>query len=434
MTDSKTVSFHTLGCKLNFSETSTISRMFTENGYERVDFNRKADVVVINTCSVTDVADKKCRQAIKKAVRNSPDAIVAVIGCYAQLSPENIEKIEGVDIVLDTKDKFRLFEYIENFNNKNVVKNSAILEVEEFQPSWSYGDRTRTFLKVQDGCDYKCAYCTIPLARGKSRNNSVQKTVETVKTIASKGVREVILTGINLGDFGRSTGESFYELIREVEKVEGISRYRISSVEPNLLSDEIIEFVANSEKFMPHFHIPLQSGSNKVLQLMGRRYNAELFTGRIEKVKALIPHCYIGVDVIVGVPGETTELFAETRVLLENLDISELHVFSYSERKNTRASEFQGKVDADEKKNRSKILLALSENKMRNFYEKYSGKNAVVLFEDFNDNGVMYGYTENYIKTQTSYKADISNKLVNVRLGNINSAGNAEVEIFEILN
>lgn len=434
-----TIAFHTLGCKLNFSETSTIVRMFLDQGFSKVEFGLPADVVLINTCTVTDVADKKCRQAIKKAVKSSPDGIVAVIGCYAQVKPESISKIEGVDIILDAKDKFKLMEFVNNKKQacppKDKVKNinaSNVNEINEFYVAWSFGDRTRTFMKVQDGCDYHCAYCTVPLARGKSRNNSIAETIKTAEEIASKGVKEIILTGINLGDFGRTTGENFLNLIKEIEKVSGIERFRISSIEPNLLTDEIILFVANSQKFMPHFHIPLQSGCNKILQLMGRRYDINLFENRINSIKKLIPDCFIGIDVIVGVPGETDNDFLETYNYIRNLDVSELHVFTYSERNNTRAAGFTDKVSSDDKKERSKQLHALSTEKRTKFYNLHLGKEFKVLFEDHNDGGLMYGFTENYIKAETRYKDSLANSITRVKLSRLSKKENMLVEFIDV--
>jgi threonylcarbamoyladenosine tRNA methylthiotransferase MtaB len=337
----KKVAFHTLGCKLNFSESSTIARDFTEKGYKRVSFSEHADVYVINTCTVTDMADKKCKQAVKKVIRQNPNAVVAVIGCYAQLKPEEIKNIDGVDIVLGANEKFKLFQYIENKDNimEPVIHSCEIDSVTQFDSAYSSGDRTRSFLKVQDGCNYPCTYCTIPNARGKSRNDSIENTIKQAQEIAAKGFKEIILTGVNIGDFGRTTDETFFDLIKELDKVDGIERYRISSIEPNLLNDEILEFVANSKKFLPHFHIPLQSGSNDILALMKRRYNREKFANRVEKIKQLMPNAFIGVDVIVGFPGETDEKFMETYQFIELLDISFLHVFSYSVRSGTPAEE-----------------------------------------------------------------------------------------------
>ncbi len=424
----KKYSIYTLGCKLNFSESSSISRLFSENGFERVEFGETCDVVIINTCTVTEAADKKCRQTINKAVKSSPNAIVAVVGCYAQLKPGQLGKIEGVDIILDQKEKFRLLEYVQTHSGKKIVNISDARNFDDFHPTYSSGDRTRSFFKVQDGCDYFCAYCTVPLARGKSRSASIEQCVDIANEIAKKGMKEIILTGINLGDFGKGSDENLFGLIRELDKINGIERFRISSVEPNLLSDEIIDFVACSQKFMPHFHIPLQSGSDKVLKIMGRRYNTDLFRERIERIRKNIPDVFIGIDVIVGVPGETNDDFEESYTFLSEIDFSELHVFSYSERDNTRASGFEMKVSSMEKKNRSKRLLALSENKLKMFYESCIGKIASVLFEDFNDKGKMYGYTENYIKVETDYNASIANKIMKVKLAGLSVSNNMRVD------
>jgi threonylcarbamoyladenosine tRNA methylthiotransferase MtaB len=417
----KKVAFHTLGCKLNFSETSTIARDFTEKGYQRVPFSDNADVYVINTCTVTDLADKKCKQAVKKVIRQNPDAIVAVIGCYAQLKPDEIKNLKGVDIVLGAKEKFKLFQYIENKDkiHEPIVHGCEIDTVKKFDSAYSSGDRTRSFLKVQDGCNYVCTYCTIPKARGASRNDSIENTVNQAKEIASKGFKEIILTGVNIGDFGQSGNESFFDLIKALEKVDGIERYRISSIEPNLIKDEIIEFVSKSAKFLPHFHIPLQSGSNKVLALMKRRYNRELFANRIAKIKELMPGSFIGVDVIVGFPGETDELFTETYHFLEQLDISFLHVFSYSVRPGTPAADMAGKIDQKTINHRSKVLHQLSESKHKAFYMQNIDKESIVLFESKNENGKMYGFTQNYLKVMVPYSKELINKLVKVKLENL---------------
>ncbi|MEN8119282.1 MAG: tRNA (N(6)-L-threonylcarbamoyladenosine(37)-C(2))-methylthiotransferase MtaB [Bacteroidota bacterium] len=416
----KTVAFQTLGCKLNFSESSTIARDFTQKGYSRVKFKEKADVYVINTCTVTDQADKKCRQAVKKITKQNPNAIVAVVGCYAQLKPEEISNIPGVNIVLGANEKFQLFKFIEEFEKeKTPISHSCeINEVEQFDPAYSSGDRTRSFLKIQDGCDYPCTYCTIPMARGKSRNDNVEKTLKQAKEIATNGYKEIILTGVNIGDFGKSTSETFIELIQELDKVNGIERYRISSIEPNLLSDEIINFVANSQKFLPHFHIPLQSGSNEILKLMKRRYNRERFASRIKKIKELIPDAFIGVDVIVGFPGETDELFNETYHFLDSLEISFLHVFSYSERPGTESVNMNGKISAKIITERSKALHQLSEKKHQYFYKKNVGSNQKILIEAKNSNGKMYGFTENYLKVELEYNAELINQIKTVKLDN----------------
>ncbi len=425
--ENKTVAFQTLGCKLNFSETSTIARDFTEKAYQRVRFNEKADVYVINTCTVTEQADKKCRQAVKKIIRQNPEAIVAVVGCYAQLKPDEVSNIPGVDIVLGANEKQKLFNFIEQYEkeNKPIYHSCEINDLETFDAAYSSGDRTRSFLKVQDGCDYPCTYCTIPKARGKSRNQNIDKTVAQAKEIAEKGYKEIILTGVNIGDYGKSTGENFYGLIQTLDRVGGIERYRISSIEPNLLSDEIIEFTVKSDKFLPHFHIPLQSGSNEILKKMKRRYNRERFADRIYKIKELIPDAFIGVDVIVGFPGETDELFQETYNFLNRLDVSFLHVFSYSVRPGTESEQMDGKNDTKTIAKRSKILHQLSSQKHRAFYQNYIGTTHKVLFEAKNNQGKMHGFTENYLKVEINYEESLINKIVNVQL-----TGLIEAELF----
>ena len=419
--ENKKIAFQTLGCKLNFSESSTIARDFTQNGFERVKFNEKSDVYVINTCTVTEQADKKCRQAVKKIVKNNPDAIIALIGCYAQIKPNEVSDIEGVDIVLGVDEKFKLFEYIEKFEKerKQINHSCEIENVEQFDAAYSSGDRTRSFLKIQDGCDYLCTYCTIPKARGKSRNENIEKTINQAREIAKKGYKEIVLTGVNIGDFGKSTDETFFELIKELDKVEGIERYRISSIEPNLLTDEVIEFVANSKKFLPHFHIPLQSGSNEVLKIMKRRYLKERFADRIKKINELIEDAFIGVDVIVGFPTETKELFNETYTFLESLNISFLHVFSYSDRAGTKSSVFKTKVSKKEIKERSKKLHQLSDIKHAEFYKKNIGKIKSVLFETGNNEEKIIGFTDNYIKVETRYNKKLVNKIIKVKLDNL---------------
>jgi threonylcarbamoyladenosine tRNA methylthiotransferase MtaB len=431
----KKVSFYTLGCKLNFAETATISRNFSENGYQKVEFDDPADVIVINTCSVTQLADKKCRQIISKASRTSPDAIIAVIGCYSQLKPEEIIKIEGVDLVLGTNEKFKIIDYIRDLESKSqqgpMIHSCGIEEVVTFNPSFSLFERTRSFLKVQDGCDYHCSYCTIPLARGNSRNNTIANTVAEAEKIAQQGVKEVVLTGVNIGDFGKSTNENFLDLIIQLDKVKGIERYRISSIEPNLVTNEIIHFVASSESFMPHFHIPLQSGCNEILRLMSRRYHRELFAERIDTIKNRMPHACIGADVIVGFPGETDELFNDTFNFLESLDLSYLHVFTYSERRNTRAILLPQKIDPKVKDARSQKLIHLSEIKRMNFYTQHIGMETSILFESQNQKGKMYGFTPNYIKTESKFNPDIINKPVQAKLMSINPNGTMNICIFE---
>ncbi|KIA96852.1 2-methylthioadenine synthetase [Pedobacter kyungheensis] len=432
----KKVAFYTLGCKLNFSETSTIGRLFTDAGYAVVEFQDQADVYVINTCSVTDHADKKCRKVVKEALKYSPNAFVTIVGCYAQLKPQEIAEIEGVDMVLGAAEKFRIVEYITDLTKqpKAVVHQQNIEKVNHnFIASYSIGDRTRTFLKVQDGCDYPCTYCTIPLARGASRSDTIENVVNRAKMIAESGVKEIVLTGVNLGDFGIRNGEredKFFDLVKALDEVEGIERIRISSIEPNLLSNEIIEFVATSKRFVPHFHIPLQSGSDKILGLMRRRYRRDLYVERVAKIKAVMPHCCIGVDVIVGFPGETKEDFLDTYQFLNGLDISYLHVFTYSERELTVAAEMKGVVAGSERNERSKMLHILSDKKRRAFYESQIGSDAEVLFEADQKSGYMHGFTKNYLKVRAKYDPVMVNELKAVKLVAITADG--EVEVAEL--
>nr|WP_294870828.1 tRNA (N(6)-L-threonylcarbamoyladenosine(37)-C(2))-methylthiotransferase MtaB [uncultured Pedobacter sp.] len=436
----KKVAFYTLGCKLNFSETSTIGRLFTDAGYAVVDFTDGADVYVINTCSVTEHADKKCRKVVKEALKYSPNAYVTIVGCYAQLKPVEIAEIEGVDMVLGAAEKFRIVEYISDLTKqpKAVIHQQNIEKVNHnFIAAYSIGDRTRTFLKVQDGCDYPCTYCTIPLARGGSRSDTIENVVNRAKQIAESGVKEIVLTGVNLGDFGIRNGEredKFFDLVKALDEVEGIERIRISSIEPNLLSNEIIEFVATSKRFVPHFHIPLQSGSNKILGLMRRRYQRELYTERVAKIKALIPNCCIGVDVIVGFPGETHEDFLDTYQFLNELDISYLHVFTYSEREQTAAAEMKGVVAGSARADRSKMLHILSDKKRRAFYESQIGSVGEVLFEDDQKNGFMHGFTKNYVKVKAKYDPVMVNEIKTVKLIELTADGEVEVaETEEVL-
>jgi len=429
----KRVAFYTLGCKLNFSETSTIARLFESKGYQKVAFNESPDIFVINTCSVTDHADKKCRKVVKEALKISPNAFITIVGCYAQLKPKEISEIPGVDAVLGASEKFRLLDLLDTFEKKEkpAIFTSNIEEASQYYCSYSINDRTRTFLKVQDGCDYSCSFCTIPLARGSSRSDTIENAVKTATEIASTGVKEIVLTGVNLGDFGIIEGKRenrFWELIQALDKIEEIERFRISSIEPNLLTDEIIEFVAQSRKFVPHFHIPLQSGSNKVLKLMRRRYQRELYVERVSKIKELMPHCCIGVDVIVGFPGETREDFIETYNFLNELDISYLHVFTYSERADTLAATMKPSVPGSERAERSKMLHILSEKKRRAFYEQHLQGTFTVLFEDDVENGMMHGFTENYIRVAAKYDPILLNELKKVRLLNINDRNVVEVE------
>jgi threonylcarbamoyladenosine tRNA methylthiotransferase MtaB len=428
----KKVAFHTLGCKLNFAETSTIARKFENSGYTKVDFIDEADVYVLNTCSVTENADKECKQLIRHVKKLSPQAIVAVIGCYAQLKADEIGRIAGVDLVLGAKEKFNLPHYVEHLTKKEnaEVHSCEIEETNTFISSYSAGDRTRSFLKVQDGCDYTCSYCTIPLARGKSRSDSIEHVVVQAKEIAAQGIKEIVLTGVNIGDFGftqtsdtEKKQETFLDLIKELDKVEGIERFRISSIEPNLLKDEIIDFVAQSKRFVPHFHVPLQSGSNRILKLMRRRYMRELYIERVARIKQVMPYACIGVDVIVGFPGETETEFLETYNFINALDISYLHVFTYSERPNTDAIEMGNSVPIIERKNRNKMLRILSTKKQRNFYAQHIGSTRKVLFEAENKNGLIHGFSDNYIKVQMPFSADLINCMQDVHLQNINEAG-----------
>lgn len=435
MNPNKKVSLYTLGCKLNFSESSSIARMFQDEGYARVDFNDTPDVYVINTCSVTENADKKCKQLVKKALKVNPDAFVAIIGCYAQLKPDEIAQIYGVDMVLGASEKFKIIEHIKGLDKQEEAKvvASKIKEVNIFVPSYSKGDRTRSFLKIQDGCDYFCTFCTIPLARGKSRNNSIEETIKVAKDVAQSSANEVVLTGVNIGDFGQGEGENFFQLIQELDKVDGIERFRISSIEPNLLSNEIIEFVAQSDKFMPHFHIPLQSGSDTLLKAMRRKYLSDLYADRVATIKKLMPHACIGVDVIVGFPGETEEEFLTTYNFLNELDVSYLHVFTYSERQNTTAVKMEGVVPKEERSKRSKMLHILSEKKRRHFYEQHIGKTYTVLFEAEQHENYLNGFTENYIKVKVPYATELENQLCEVTLTNIDAEGVVEVENVQIL-
>ena len=427
MNQYKKVAFYTLGCKLNFSETSGIAQNFEKGGYAKVDFEERPDVFVINTCSVTDNADKKCRNIVRKAKSINPNAYVAVIGCYAQLKPQEISEIKGVNLVLGANEKFNILEHVEKLELENthstVVLGGEIDDVNEFFPSYSIGDRTRTFLKVQDGCDYSCSFCTIPLARGKSRSNTIKETLKTASEVASRQAKEVVLTGVNLGDFGRYNNESFHDLVLELDKLEGIERFRISSIEPNLLTNLTIDFIATSKKFVPHFHIPLQSGSPEILKSMKRRYKRDIYTSRVEKIKTLMPHCCIGVDVIVGFPGETEEKFIETYDYLNELNVSYFHVFTYSERANTLAPKLEKPVDRKTRDERSKKLRILSAKKKRAFYQENIGKSFPVLFEAEKNNDFMFGFTSNYVKVKTKYNEDLVNEVKQVNLIEIDRDG-----------
>ena len=440
----KKVAFYTLGCKLNFSETSTLARLLEQQGHERVEFNAHPDVFIINTCSVTDNADKKCRKIVREAQKINPDGYVAIVGCYAQLKPTEISEIPGVDAVLGAAEKFRLHELIGTFEKTAVgqpavVYNSPISEAIDYHASYSLNDRTRTFLKIQDGCDYPCAYCTIPLARGKSRSDTVENVVRAAREIADRGrvagaVKEIVLTGVNIGDFGLTNTaidgertETFFDLVRALDEVDGIERFRISSIEPNLLTDEIIAFVAQSKRFVPHFHVPLQSGSNRVLRLMRRRYKRELYADRIARIKELMPHACIGVDVIVGHPGETADAFLETYGFLNELPISYLHVFTYSERPNTTALTIKPSVPGHIRAERSKMLHILSDKKRRAFYDSQIGRAATVLFEEDVTDGFMQGFTENYVRVIAKYDPLLINETLPVQLTAVNADGLMEV-------
>ncbi len=434
----KKVAFYTLGCKLNFSETSTISRMFEQKGYVKVDFSNTPDIFIINTCSVTENADKKCKKIVREAQKINPDGYVAIIGCYAQLKPKEISEIPGVDAVLGAAEKFRLVELLDGFVKTPEAKvlASEIKEATAFNNAYSINDRTRTFLKVQDGCNYHCAFCTIPLARGKSRSDSIANILESAREIAATDTKEIVLTGVNIGDFGIQDGkrkERFLDLVKEIDQLEGIDRIRISSIEPNLLNNEVIDYVSQSQRFVPHFHVPLQSGSNKILRNMRRRYLRELYEDRVNKIKQLMPHCCIGVDVIVGFPGETEEDFLDTYNFLNELDISYLHVFTYSERANTTAPTMDNPVPMKVRQERSKMLRILSQKKKRQFYEQNLGRTATVLFEDDVEDGMMHGFTENYVRVSAKYDPMLINELKVVELKSINENGLVEVNEPELV-
>ncbi|MET0462925.1 MAG: tRNA (N(6)-L-threonylcarbamoyladenosine(37)-C(2))-methylthiotransferase MtaB [Chitinophagaceae bacterium] len=430
MTSAKSVAFHTLGCKLNFSETSSLSRLLEQEGFEKKEFEDKADVYVINTCSVTENADKECRQLVRRIQRKAPESLVVITGCYAQLKPKEISEIPGVDLVLGAAEKFNIAQHIRELAKGDSAKicSCDIEEVTGFHSSYSVNDRTRTFLKVQDGCDYNCSFCTIPMARGKSRSDTIDNVLKAARDLAASGAKEIVLTGINLGDFGKGPDgagitiginqreENFFELIKELDQIPGIERYRISSIEPNLLTNDIIDFVANSDKFMPHFHIPLQSGSNKVLGMMRRRYKRELYAERVKLIKTLMPHCAIGVDVIVGFPGETDEEFKETFDFLHSLDISYLHVFTYSERDNTLALTLGPVVPQHVRHERNKTLRNLSYMKMQYFTEQHAGQTRKVLFEKHDKGGMIEGYTDNYIRVATPHRDEWVNEVVEWKL------------------
>ena len=432
----KKVAFYTLGCKLNFAETSTIARSFEEDGYIRVDFDDPADIYVINTCSVTENADKQFKQIVRKALKTNPKAFLAAVGCYAQLKPEELASVDGVDLVLGAKEKFNITQYIDDLtkNNEGIVHSCEISETDFYVGSYSIGDRTRAFLKVQDGCDYKCTYCTIPMARGISRSDTIENILSNAKKISDKGIKEIVLTGVNIGDYGKGEfgnkkhEHTFLELVQALDKVEGIERLRISSIEPNLIKDETIDFIAQSKSFVPHFHIPLQSGSNEILKKMKRRYLRELYVSRVAKIHEVMPDACIGVDVIVGFPGETDEHFLETYHFLNDLDISYLHVFTYSERDNTEAVLMEGVVPDAVRAKRSKMLRGLSAKKRNAFYESQLGKEKTVLFESDNKQGYIHGFTENYVKVKAPWDPALVNTLHKVKLTKIDVDGMVRFE------
>ncbi len=419
--------YYTLGCKLNFAETSTIGKTLKEAGVRTARKGEQADICVINTCSVTEMADKKCRQAIHRLAKAHPGAFIVVTGCYAQLKPGQVADIEGVDLVLGAEQKGDLMKYLGNLekHEHGEAITTATKDIRTFVPSCSRGDRTRYFLKVQDGCDYFCSYCTIPFARGRSRNGKIADLVEQARQVAAEGGKEIVLTGVNIGDFGKTTGESFFDLVKALDEVEGIERYRISSIEPNLLTDEIIEYVARSRRFMPHFHIPLQSGCDEVLKLMRRRYDTALFAHKIQKIKSLMPDAFIGVDVIVGTRGETPEYFEQAYEFIRSLDVTQLHVFSYSERPGTQALKIDYVVSPEDKHQRSQRLLALSDEKTRAFYARHIGQEAAVLMEHSKTGAPMHGFTSNYIRVELNHNDDLDNHLIHVRLGDFNEDGTA---------
>ncbi|MDR0961286.1 MAG: tRNA (N(6)-L-threonylcarbamoyladenosine(37)-C(2))-methylthiotransferase MtaB [Mediterranea sp.] len=424
--DKKAV-YYTLGCKLNFSETSTIGQILSQAGVRTARKGEQADICVVNTCSVTEVADKKCRQAIHRLVKQHPNAFVVVTGCYAQLKPDAVVNIEGVDLVLGAEQKKDLLAYLGSLQKQDAgeAHTSALADVRSFVPSCSRGDRTRYFLKVQDGCDYYCSYCTIPMARGRSRNGTIESMVAQARQVAAEGGKEIVLTGVNIGDFGKTTGETFFDLIRALDEVEGIERYRISSIEPNLLTDDIIEFVAHSKRFMPHFHIPLQSGSDTVLKLMRRRYDTALFASKVTRIRQTMPHAFIGVDVIVGTRGETDECFDESYRFLQSMDVTQLHVFSYSERPGTQALRIEHAVTPREKQRRSKLLLELSDEKLHRFYDSHRGETRLVLLEHAKPGMPMHGFTDNYIRVEIPADNTLDNHLLAMRLGDFNKEATA---------
>lgn len=427
--ENKKAAFFTLGCKLNFAETSAIGKILEENGIRKARKGEVAELCVVNTCSVTDLADKKCRQTIRKIAKQNPGAFIVVTGCYAQLKPEDIAEIPDVDLVLGAEQKLEILKYLgdmtKNSEAQGHIVTSQTKDIRTFQPSCSRGDRTRYFLKVQDGCDYYCSYCTIPFARGRSRNGNIADIVKQAEQVAADGGKEIVLTGVNIGDFGKSNGETFFELIKALDEVEGIERYRISSIEPNLLTDEIIEFVAHSKRFAPHFHIPLQAGSDEVLKMMRRKYDTRLFSDKIDRIKQVMPHCFIGVDVIVGVRGETDPLFEEAYTYIKTLDISQLHVFTYSERPGTMALNIEHVVEPKEKQRRSQLIMELSDQKLRSFYESQQGRVAHAIFEQPSEGKPMHGFTENYVRVEAPYNPELINNKVSITLGEFNTVGDS---------
>ena len=442
MATPRTVAFYTLGCKLNYSETSSIGRLFEEAGYAEVKFEEGANIYVINTCSVTEFADRKCRQIVRRALRSSPEAHVVVVGCYAQLKPDEIANIPGVDLVLGAAEKFRILDYIDELSKapgKGLVQAGEVTEAKSFVNAFSFGDRTRSFLKVQDGCDYKCTFCTIPLARGKSRSDTIENVVANAKKIAAGGVREIVLTGVNIGDFGNGTEviegtrpkkeALFIDLIRALDHIEGISRFRISSIEPNLCTNEVIDFVADSQRFVPHFHMPLQSGNDKQLRMMKRRYQSALYADRVARIKERMPHCCIGVDVIVGFPGETEADFLQSYQFINELEVSYLHVFTYSERANTPAIDMEGTIPLEERRRRNKMLTILSEKKKRAFYEQHLGQVRPVLFEADRAGRQLSGFTDNYIKVEANLDTALLNQVMPVQLQEILPNGHMQIDL-----
>ncbi len=442
MINKKKVAFYTLGCKLNFSETSTIARNFTNEGFDRVDFEEVADIYIINTCSVTENADKQFKQVVKKAMKLNDKAFVVAVGCYAQLKPEDLASVDGVDLVLGATEKFKITDYINDLskNDRGEVHSCEIEEADFYVGSYSIGDRTRAFLKVQDGCDYKCTYCTIPLARGISRSDALENVLKNAYEISQQGIKEIVLTGVNIGDYGKGEfgnkkhEHTFLDLVKALDEVDGIERLRISSIEPNLLKNETIEFVSQSRTFVPHFHIPLQSGSNEILGKMKRRYQREVYAERVAKIRELMPHACIGVDVIVGFPGETDAHFLETYHFLNDMDISYLHVFTYSERDNTEATEMEGIIPMNIRSKRSKMLRGLSVKKRRVFYESQIGSKRTVLFEGENKEGYIHGFTENYVKVKTPWNPELVNTLHEIKLTHIDEDGAVRMEFCEISN